>query len=225
MISDKKEALVAVKQDGFALEYLSDELRADKEVVLTAVKQDRFSLQFASAELKVDQEVLAVAEKKDFSEFPDATISDKKEDKPEYKIIGNIDGIGYCREGDGRVLYVFNGESDYSATDAVIERAYTDEYEGEIDHAEYDPSFINTDKYELQDEQSLDEVLEEGSANEKNAFFQDMLDNSVVVIFIDIHKKTAQLIRDMSEDGIKELIDSHQNLVLFAREYDHIYDY
>lgn len=38
-IRAEKIGLAAVQQDGWALEYLSDELRADKEVVLAAVRK------------------------------------------------------------------------------------------------------------------------------------------------------------------------------------------
>ncbi|SVC60760.1 uncharacterized protein METZ01_LOCUS313614, partial [marine metagenome] len=34
IITDKTEALAAVKNDGWALEHASDELKADKEVVM-----------------------------------------------------------------------------------------------------------------------------------------------------------------------------------------------
>ena len=54
-ISNKKEALIAVQQNGYNLEYVSDELRADKEVVIAAVQQDKFALQFASDDLKIDE--------------------------------------------------------------------------------------------------------------------------------------------------------------------------
>ena len=102
-ISNKKEALIAVQQNGYNLEYVSDELRADKEVVIAAVQQDKFALQFASDDLKIDEEVLAITKNESFDE--DIEIPESK-----YTIIGNIDHIGYRREGGGRVLYVFNNE-------------------------------------------------------------------------------------------------------------------
>ena len=39
-VEDHEIVLAAVKQDGGALEYASNELQADREIVLTAVKQD-----------------------------------------------------------------------------------------------------------------------------------------------------------------------------------------
>jgi hypothetical protein len=59
-ITDKTEALAAVKNDGWALEHASDELKADKEVVMAAVKNNGYALQFASDELKADPEILAL---------------------------------------------------------------------------------------------------------------------------------------------------------------------
>ena len=59
-ITDKTEALAAVKNDGGALEHASDELKADKEVVMAAVKNDGDALEFASDELKTDPEILAL---------------------------------------------------------------------------------------------------------------------------------------------------------------------
>lgn len=53
--------LEAVRQDGFALEYVSEALRNDLEVVLTAVRQDGNSLQDASAELQNNRDVVLAA--------------------------------------------------------------------------------------------------------------------------------------------------------------------
>ena len=52
--STKEEVLEAVKQEGFALRFASDELRGDREVVLEAVKQDGDALEFASEELRFE---------------------------------------------------------------------------------------------------------------------------------------------------------------------------
>ena len=46
--------LEAVKQNGSALKYASEELKNDKEVVLEAVKQDGFALEYDSYELQND---------------------------------------------------------------------------------------------------------------------------------------------------------------------------
>jgi hypothetical protein len=51
-----------VKQDGYALEYASEELRNDRDFMLAAVKQYGYALAYASEELRKDPEiVLAMA--------------------------------------------------------------------------------------------------------------------------------------------------------------------
>ena len=64
IITNKKEALKAVKQNGWALEFASDELKNDREVVLEAVKEKGsagFALEYASEELKNDRKVVLEA--------------------------------------------------------------------------------------------------------------------------------------------------------------------
>lgn len=214
-ISNKKEALIAVQQNGYNLEYVSDELRADKEVVIAAVQQDKFALQFASDDLKIDEEVLAITKNESFDE--DIEIPESK-----YTIIGNIDHIGYRREGGGRVLYVFNDEIDLEATEFVVNTSYTEKYEGDLDHAEYDPSIIETSKYTIEDEQPISEVLGEDNKDKSGEFFEDMLKNYVVIIFVDNENLT---IEQIEENKINALVERCPNLMLYAREYDHIYDY
>ena len=46
--------LAAVEQNGYALLYASEELRADREFVLAAVRKDGHALLYASAELHAD---------------------------------------------------------------------------------------------------------------------------------------------------------------------------
>ena len=139
-----------------------------------------------------------------------------------YKIIGEIDHLGYRHDGNGRVLYIFNGFVDYSATEEVIKRVYTENSNGEIDHSEYDPSFIETGKFIIEDEKFLDDILQVKSENEQIYFFENMLDNGVYLIFVDVTKYTIEQIQ---RHTIKELVNCNQNLILFAREYDPIEDY
>ena len=54
MKGDKEVVLEAVKQNGNALYYASEELCGDRKVVLEAVKQYGCALKFASEELKND---------------------------------------------------------------------------------------------------------------------------------------------------------------------------
>jgi hypothetical protein len=62
----KEFVLKAVKEDGWALEYVLDKLRDDKEFVLKAVKRDRwkFLLEYASERLRGDKEFVLEAVKR-----------------------------------------------------------------------------------------------------------------------------------------------------------------
>tara|TARA_B100001758_G_C18222813_1_gene511175 strand:+ start:172 stop:390 length:219 start_codon:yes stop_codon:yes gene_type:complete len=68
-ITDKTEALVAVKNSAWALEDLSDELKADKEVVLAAAQENISAIDYASDELKTDPEILDIRDNSSFSMF------------------------------------------------------------------------------------------------------------------------------------------------------------
>ena len=59
--ADKDIVLAAVEEDGVALQYASQALKVDKEVVLKAVENDGHALQYASQALKADREVVLVA--------------------------------------------------------------------------------------------------------------------------------------------------------------------
>ena len=57
----RADALVAVKADGMALKYASEELQADREVVLAAVQQNGEAFHYAAEELQADREVVLAA--------------------------------------------------------------------------------------------------------------------------------------------------------------------
>ena len=54
--------MIAVRQDGMALEHASKTLKNNKQVVLAAVNQNRNAFQFASAALMNDEKFAAVVE-------------------------------------------------------------------------------------------------------------------------------------------------------------------
>ena len=62
ILRDRKIALKAVKNDGWALENADKSLRADREVVLTAVKDVGWMLEHASKKLQNDPELKKIAE-------------------------------------------------------------------------------------------------------------------------------------------------------------------
>ena len=55
LLRSKKFALKAVAADGLALEYFTKKIRSDFDVVLEAVKQNDYALEFASQDLKGDE--------------------------------------------------------------------------------------------------------------------------------------------------------------------------
>ena len=59
--SSRDEVLAAVRQNGRALEFASEDFRADSEVVLSAVKQKGGALRCASEDLRKDKEVVLEA--------------------------------------------------------------------------------------------------------------------------------------------------------------------
>ena len=61
IITEKEKAILAVKNDGFALEYASDELKADKEVVMAAVQNDGHAFKFASEAMKDNKAIFFCA--------------------------------------------------------------------------------------------------------------------------------------------------------------------
>ncbi|KAL7537202.1 hypothetical protein ACHAXR_009737 [Thalassiosira sp. AJA248-18] len=67
--SDRQFVLVAVEQNGEALEYASEELRGDRDVVLAAVKETGGALQFASDDLRGNRCVVLAAIKQNGSAF------------------------------------------------------------------------------------------------------------------------------------------------------------
>ena len=50
--------MAAVKQDGDALKFASDDLQKDREIVMTAVKHNVSSLEFASEDHQKDREIV-----------------------------------------------------------------------------------------------------------------------------------------------------------------------
>jgi general stress protein YciG len=62
-MNDKEVLLEAVKQNGYSLQYASEELKNDKEFILEAAQQNGNSLKYASKEFKNDKEVVLEAVK------------------------------------------------------------------------------------------------------------------------------------------------------------------
>ena len=108
---------------------------------------------------------------------------------------------------------------------------FTEERKGEEGCSEYDPSTITTEKYELEDKTDLQEIIEiedvTNLSQEENKklfeFFEHLLWENIILIYVDVVKKTIrQIYEDDAEEGF---IENQTEIVLFAREYDHVEDY
>lgn len=144
-----------------------------------------------------------------------------------YTIEGVETHFGFRREGGGRVVYLFNGEVDYSATEQLTDTLYTDENDdGEVDFSEYDPSILDTETAgELEDELSMADLVEKIGADGPavaDFFKKEVYAQNVPVIFVDLEKK---IIREVRQDNIEDTIIEHGDLNIFIREYDHLDDY
>jgi CxxC motif-containing protein len=125
-ITEKTEALAAVKNDGWALEDASDELKADKEVVMAAVQENGRALQFVSDELKADKEVVMAAVKNQVSALEFATDELKADKKWLIAAVKNDGGaLGYASDelkADREMVMVAvknSGDALYSASDEL----------------------------------------------------------------------------------------------------------
>ena len=58
---NEEVVLIAVKENGFALEFASKRLQNKKEIVIEAVKEDCEALYYASEELRDDPEIVLIA--------------------------------------------------------------------------------------------------------------------------------------------------------------------
>lgn len=72
-VTDKIEALSAIKKETLALENVSDELKADKEVVMAAVELGSWEFEHASDELKADKEFVLEVIKINVDQFETAS--------------------------------------------------------------------------------------------------------------------------------------------------------
>ncbi len=145
--------------------------------------------------------------------------------------IGNLEGpFGYRRDGEGRVVYLFNGEVDVSITELVTDQVYTEETDdGEIDLSTYYPSMLDTDSIgEIEGEISLSELLlkiDENTVapNSLFAFFEsEIYMRDIPLIFIDLENKS---INQIDRVQLKEILNDYVKINFLIQEYDHIDDY
>ena len=80
--------------------------------------------------------------------------------------ISQVPHFGFCREGDGRVVYVLSRELKIGEHKVIEEIANKSLGEGRW--SEYDPSIVETSNNRIEDEQNIYELL---SINESSDLF------------------------------------------------------
>ena len=155
--------------------------------------------------------------------------------KKSYEIEELIGPFGYRREGGGIVIYMFTENLDYDAVKQVEVYAYneyTEDEDGEkiLDWLEYDPSILRTEMAgDIEDEWTLEEVTEmingKDSATTKFEMLitKEILAKDIPLIFIDSDKNK---IFQLDKGSFRDIIEKYkEELSIFVREYDHVYDY
>ena len=132
-----------------------------------------------------------------------------------------IPHFGFCREGEGRVVYVLSRElaiGEFNVIEAIANKSL-----GKGQWSEYDPSIVETANYLIEDEQNIYGLL---SINESSdllhTFFMELLENNIKVISIDFESSAVKTINQIDDSFIKSI---DKNSYVFAREYDHINSY
>ena len=156
--NNKKEVLEAVSENGDALEYASEELRADKEVVQAAILNDSRALKFVNRsslainvlledeEDELDEELIEIAEEAAYD--PDCSIELLEYLQSDHDIWGLATAVADNPNCTAQLLETMADEwYDYSVLSAVAENpkcpeatlVLLSEYEGnhgeEVHHA------------------------------------------------------------------------------------------
>jgi predicted transcriptional regulator YheO len=132
-----------------------------------------------------------------------------------------IPHFGFCREGEGRVVYVLSRMLEIEELNVI--KAIADKSLGKEQWSEYDPSIVETANYLIEDEQNIYGLL---SINESSdllhTFFMELLEKNIKVISINFESSAVKTINQIDDSFIKSI---DKNSYVFAREYDHINSY
>lgn len=133
-----------------------------------------------------------------------------------------IPNFGFTRDGEGKVIYVLSKELAIEELNILEEIA--NKSLGQGLWSEYDPSIVETKNYVIEDEQNIYELLSvnKSSGDQVRPFFEEILDESIKLIYINFEKSIITVIGEI-DDGFIKNID--ENSYVFAREYDCIEDY
>jgi hypothetical protein len=132
-----------------------------------------------------------------------------------------IPHFGFCREGEGRVVYVLSRMLEIEELNVI--KAIADKSLGKEQWSEYDPSIVETTNYLIEDEQNIYELL---SIKEPSdllyVFFTELLEKNVKLISVNFENSVIGTINQIDDSFIKSI---DKNSYVFAREYDHINSY
>lgn len=129
--------------------------------------------------------------------------------------------FGFCREGEGRVVYVLSRELEIGEFNVIKDIA--DKSLGKEQWSEYDPSIVETTNYLIEDEQNIYDLLSiQESSDLLYVFFMELLEKNVKLISVNFENSTIGTINQINDSFIKSI---DKNSYVFAREYDHINSY
>jgi len=129
--------------------------------------------------------------------------------------------FGFCREGEGRVVYVLSRELEIGEFNVIKDIA--DKSLGKEQWSEYDPSIVETTNYLIEDEQNIYDLLSiQESSDLLYVFFMELLEKNVKLISVNLENSVIGTINQIDDSFIKSI---DKNSYVFAREYDHINSY
>ena len=135
--------------------------------------------------------------------------------------ISQVPHFGFCRDGDGRVVYVLSRELEVGEHKVIEEIA--NKSLGKEQWSEYDPSIVETTNYLIEDEQNIYDLL---SIKEPSdllyVFFMELLEKNVKLISVNFENLVIGTINQIDDSFIKNI---DENSYVFAREYDHMNSY
>lgn len=135
--------------------------------------------------------------------------------------ISQVPHFGFCRDGDGRVVYVLSRELEVGEHKVIEEIA--NKSLGKEQWSEYDPSIVETTNYLIEDEQNIYNLL---SIKEPSdllyVFFMELLEKNVKLISVNFENSVIGTINQIDDSFIKNI---DENSYVFAREYDHMNSY
>lgn len=135
--------------------------------------------------------------------------------------ISQVPHFGFCRDGDGRVVYVLSRELEVGEHKVIEEIA--NKSLGKEQWSEYDPSIVETTNCLIEDEQNIYDLL---SIKEPSdllyVFFMELLEKNVKLISVNFENLVIGTINQIDDSFIKNI---DENSYVFAREYDHMNSY